>query len=176
MQSTTDSITIGRVLKPFGVKGEVRIESLTDVPGRFENLPSVTLVSPTGQSLKTNVTQARLSGRSYLLKFSAFSSPEAVSAYQGALIQVSLESVPPSPAGQFYQYELIGLDVHDEHHRALGQVEEVLDLPQHLVFIVRQDSDEYLIPATRQVIKQIDLKGKSMTVAPVEQWGLSDAV
>ncbi|GJL63472.1 MAG: ribosome maturation factor RimM [Nitrospirales bacterium] len=176
MQATTDAVSIGRVLKPFGVKGEVRIESLTDVPGRFENLPPVTLVSPTGQSLHTNITQARLSGRSYLIKFSAFSSPEAVSAYQGALIQVPLESVPPPPAGQFYQYELIGLAVCDEHHRTLGQVEEILDLPQHLVFVVRQNNEEYLIPATRQVVKHIDLKGKLMTVAPVEQWGLSDAV
>ncbi len=176
MQAMTESVTIGRVLKPFGVKGEVRIESLTDVPGRFENLPTVTLVSRSGQSLQTAITHARQTGRSYLVRFSAFSTPEAVSAFQGALIQVPLDSAPPSPAGQFYQYELIGLAVHDEKERALGQVEEILDLPQHLVFVVRQDTEEYLIPATRQVIKQIDITGKLMTVAPVEEWGLPYAV
>lgn len=176
MQAMTDSVTIGRILKPFGVRGEVRIESLTDVPGRFESLPMVTLVSPSGQSLDTTITHARIAGHSYLLRFSAFSSPEAVSAFQGALIQVPLDSVPPSPAGQFYQYELIGLAVHDEKQRTLGQVEEILDLPQHLVFVVRQDNEEYLIPATRQVVKQIDIAGKAMTVAPLEQWGLPYAV
>jgi len=176
MHATTDSVTIGRVLKPFGVKGEARIESLTDVPGRFENLPSVTLVSRNGQSLHTAVTHARISGRSYLLKFAAFASPEEVSTFQGALIQVPLDSVPPSPEGEYYQYELIGLAVHDECHRALGTVEEILDLPHHLVLVVRQDNEEYLIPATRQVVKEIDLKRKAIIVAPVEQWGLPYAV
>ena len=174
--SATDFVTIGRVLKPFGVKGEVRIESLTDVPGRFESLPSVTLVSPTGQSLKTMVTQARPSARSYLIKFSAFSSPEEAATFRGALIQVPQDSVPPSPAEQFYQYELIGLAVRDERGRDLGHVEEILDLPQHPVFVVRQEDEEYLVPVTQHMVKQVTIEGKLITVAPLEEWGLSYAV
>ncbi len=176
MEVTTESVTIGRVLKPFGVKGEVRVESLTDVPGRFENLPSVTLVSPNGDLLKTEVTQARPSGRSYLMKFSAFSSPEEAATFRGALIQVPQDSDSPSSTEQFYHYQLIGLAVHDERNRTLGQVEEIFDLPQHPIFVTRHGEKEFLIPATRHVVKHVDIKHKLMTVTPIEEWDLSYAV
>ena len=176
MSVTTDPVTIGRVLKPFGVKGEVRVESLTDVPGRFENLPSVTLVNSTGESLTTDVTQARPSGNNYILRFSVFSSPEEAAIFRGALIQVPHDSVPPSPNEHHYQFELMGLAVQDETGRALGNIEEILDLPQHPVFVARREKEEFLIPATRLVVKNIDKESNLITVAPIEQWGLTHAV
>ena len=176
MPVMTDSVTIGRLLKPFGIKGEIRVESLTDIPGCFENLPSVSLLTPTGHMLKTEITQARPSGRFYLLSFSAFSSPEEAAVYRGALIQIPHESVPPSSAEQFYEFELIGMTVRDKLNRDLGCVEEIMDLPQHHVFVVRQEGTEYLIPATRKVVKQIDRTNKLMTVEPIEQWGIPNAV
>ena len=172
-----DSVTIGRILKPFGVKGEVRVESLSDIPDRFENLPIVRLVTPNGESVTTSVTQARLSGKSYLLTFKAFSSPEEALKFRGALIQTSPDQARPSKANEYYHYELIDLSVQDECHRILGQVDEILDLPQHPVFVVRaQDGKEYLIPATRQTIRRIDLEGRQITVAPMEQWDISYAM
>ena len=176
MQVMTEPVTIGRVLKPFGVKGKVRVESLTDVPGRFENLPSVTLVTSTGESLTTTITQAKPSGNSYLLKFAAFASPEEAATLRGALIQVPQESVPPSLDGQYYQFELIGLAVQDETGKVLGNIEDILDLPQHPVLVARHEKEEFLIPATRLVVKHIDKETKLITVTPVEQWGASYAV
>ena len=176
MPVMTDSVTIGRLLKPFGIKGEIRVESLTDIPGCFENLPSVSLLAPTGHILETKITQARPSGGLYLLSFSAFSSPEEAAVYRGALIQIPHESVPPSSAEQFYEFELIGMTVRDKLNRDLGCVEEIMDLPQHHVFVVRQEGTEYLIPATRKVVKQIDRTNKLMTVEPIEQWGIPNAV
>ncbi|MGB0909228.1 MAG: ribosome maturation factor RimM [Nitrospirales bacterium] len=176
MQVTTECITIGRLLKPFGVRGEMRVESLTDIPHFFENLPSVTLVAKNGHVLQTEVTQARPSGSYYLLSFSAFAAPEEAAAFRGALIQVPQDSVPPSSSEEFYQFELIGLTVRDELNRDLGCVEEIMDLPQHPVLVVRQEGTEHLIPATRHVVKHIDVNNKLITVARVEQWGILDAV
>ena len=176
MGKLTNAVTIGRVLKPFGVKGEVQVESLTDVPGRFENLPTVTLVDRTGKTFNTAVTQARASGTKYLLKFSAFSSPEEAAAFRGALVQVPEDSVPPSPENQYYQFELIGLSVQDLNGKNLGALEEIMNLPQHPVFVVRQDEEEYLIPATHHIVTHVDLKAKLMTVAPIEEWGIAYAV
>lgn len=174
--SDTELVTIGRLLKPFGIKGEVRVESLTDIPGCFENLPHVSLNPSTGKVLKTNVIQARISGRFYLLRFSAFSSPEEAAAFRGALIQIPQESIPPSSAEHFYEFELIGLSVCDELGQNLGSVEEIMDLPQHSVFVVRQEEIEHLIPGTRQIVKRIDVENRLITVAPIEQWGIPNAM
>ena len=56
MADTAELIAIGMIEKPFGVKGEVRVRSLSDVPGRLEGLKDVTLVAASGRALVTAVT------------------------------------------------------------------------------------------------------------------------
>ena len=51
----TEFVTVGKIVKPFGVRGQVRVLSLTDVPGRLENLTEVTLETSSGHSLVTEV-------------------------------------------------------------------------------------------------------------------------
>ena len=176
MSGDVDAVTIGKVLRPFGVQGDVRVESLTDVPGRFEGLPQVTLVMPTGERLATTITRARKMHRFYAVGFSAFSSPEEAGRYRGALVQMQQESPPPLPEAHYYQYELIGLEVHDETGQLLGTLEETMELPHQHVFVVRQNGRELLIPAARQIITRVNLEAGIMTVLPVDQWGLHHAV
>ena len=86
----TDSlVTIGRILKPFGVRGAVKVESLSDVPGRFEGLQSVYLTLPYEGATprKTAVTQVRNVTAGYLIKCSAFSTPEEAAHFRGAYPQ-----------------------------------------------------------------------------------------
>ena len=176
MSLAVDFVTIGKILKPFGIHGDVRVEPLTDVSGRFEGLPPVTLVLPTGEHVDTAITRARKMNRFYALGFSAFSSPEEAGRFRGAFIHMQQESVPPLPEAQYYQFELIGLEVRDETGRMLGKLDDVLELPHQHMFVVRQNEDELLIPAVRQVIRHIDVEAGIMKVARLEEWGIQDAV
>jgi 16S rRNA processing protein RimM len=176
MLTGTDVVTIGRVRRPFGVHGDVHVESLSDVPDRFERLTSVTLIMPTGETLDTEVLQTRKLNRCYVMRFSAFSSPEEATKFRGAFIQVQQESVPPLPDRRYYQFELIGLDVHDETGRLLGKIEEVISRPYQPLFVVRKDGQELLIPAVQPIIRHVDVPTGTITVAPLEQWGITDAV
>ena len=171
-----DVVTIGRVGKAFGVQGEVRVEPLTDVPDRFTNLEAVTLVMPSGQSVGTVVTKSRKSGRFYIVGFSAFSSPEEAAQYTGALMQIPRLAVPTLAQDQYYQFELIGLSVYDATGQMLGCLEEVWEVPHQHLFVVRQGKKELLVPAVRHVVTNVDLEKGVMTVAPVAQWGILDAV
>lgn len=176
MSTGTEVVTVGRVLRPFGVHGEVQVESLSDVPNRFKRLSSVTLAMPTGEFLDTEVLCARKSDRFYLMKFSAFSTPEEASKFRGALIQVKQESVPPLPETQYYHFELIGLEVHDETGRVFGKIEEVINRPHQPLFVVRIENRELLIPAIYPIIRHVDVRAGTITVAPFEQWGISYAM
>jgi 16S rRNA processing protein RimM len=176
MSTGTDVVTIGRVLRPFGVHGDVHVESLSDVPDRFERLPSVTLLMPTGKSIDTVVIRARKLNRFYMVRFSAFSSPEEATKFRGALVQVQQESVPPLPDTQYYQFELIGLEVHDETGRILGTIEEVVTRPHQHLFVVRHEGHELLIPAVHPIIRHVDVPAGTITVAPFEQWGIPHAM
>ncbi|MGQ0811739.1 MAG: ribosome maturation factor RimM [Nitrospiraceae bacterium] len=170
-RSTTDMtelVTIGKIEKPFGVRGEVRVRSLSDVPGRFEGLKEVTLVSPSGRVLNTAVSRVRSGGASYILGLDAFSTPEEAALFRGGLIQIPRGQSPALPPDQYYEGDLIGMEVRDEAGRSWGTLEEVWDIPGNLVFVVRGDRGEQLIPAVRERVASVDVAKRLVTVRDVE--------
>ena len=104
-------ITIGKVLKPHGVKGMVKVEPITDFPGRFNDLQSVFLVSPKGQETACRVMSAHLHGNSPVLLLEGYDSPEKARAINGWYLKVRREDTVPLPEGQYYGFELIGMTV-----------------------------------------------------------------
>lgn len=175
---TTELIAIGRIVKPFGVKGEVWVRSLSDVPGRFRDLAGgieVTLEAPSGRSIKTGVTRVRPdrgSGDFYVLGFDALATPEEAARFRGGLIKIARAQAPPLPEGQYYEFQLVGLTVKDDTGRVLGELEEVLETGSNHVFVVRGEGREILIPGTKEVVVAVDLDEQTMTVRLLE--GLVD--
>ena len=169
MANAPDHVAIGRIVKPFGVKGEVRVQSLTDVSDRFERLTRVTLVAPSGQTISAAVTGVRGGPDSYIVGLDAFSTPEEASVYRGAFVQIPQEESPALPEGWYYEYELAGMSVTDESGRELGVLEEVLETPGNHVFVVRRDGKEILIPATKEMVIAVDVKQRSMVVRVSEE-------
>lgn len=157
-------VTIGKIERTFGVRGEVRVRSLSDVPGRFERLQTVTLRSPSGKTVTTTVTQVRAGGDSYIVGVEAFANPEEAAEFRGGYVQIPRQQSPALPAGQYYESDLIGMVVRDEDHRPLGILEEVWDLPGHHVFVVRQQGQELLVPATKQAVASVDLAQRVVTI------------
>ena len=164
MTEPVELVAIGVIEKPFGVRGEMRVRSLSDVPGRFEGLTRVTLEAPSGAVKETAVRSVRAMNGSYVLGMDVCSSPEGAALFRGWTVKIPQGSAPPLPQGQYYEYELIGLSVQDETGRSMGTLEEILKTPGHHVFVVRGDQGEVLIPAAKDVVSAVDLPGKTMTV------------
>lgn len=168
MAEAIDMVAIGQIVKPFGVRGEVRVRSLSDVPGRFEGLREVTLVSPVGQELATVVQGVRGDGASYVVRFAAFATPEDAAVFRGGLIKIPRGQSPALPSGQYYECDLVGLTVMTEGGRVLGTLEELLEAGSNHVFVVRGDGREVLIPALRSVVASVDMTARIMIVRAVE--------
>ena len=178
-QPQTDSlVTIGRIVKPFGVRGEIKVESLSDVPGRFEGLQTVYLTLPleTASPQETTVTQVREVSAGYLMKCSAFATPEEAAHYRGAWIQIPTNYDLPRDPDTFYQFELIGLQVQDPDGEPMGTVEEILDYPQHHVLVVRNQENEFLIPVNRRTIASVDLERKCVHLTSKDWWDIHHAL
>lgn len=176
---TADSlVTIGRILKPFGVRGEVKVESLSDVPGRFEGLQTVYLTLPHegATSQETTVTHVRKVTAGYLMKCSAFSTPEEATQFRGAWVQIPVSPELPRDPDTFYYFELIGLRVKDPDGQEMGTVEEILEYPQHHVLVIRNDEAEFLIPANRRTIEKVDLDNQCLHIASNEWWDVRHAL
>jgi 16S rRNA processing protein RimM len=157
-------ITIGKAVKPFGVKGEMKIGLMTDFPGRFRDLIRVYLVSPEGEEIVCNVKSVRYAGEEILLLFDGYDSPEKVKALNGWLIKVPEEDAVPLPEGQYYWYELIGMEVLSESGEKLGTIVDIFETGSNDVYVMKRGSKEVYLPATKEVIKQIDRKAKQMVI------------
>ena len=171
MIDQAELVTIGRIERSFGVRGEARVRSLSDVPGRLEALRQVTIAGLGGKTIDTVVTHVRPGGPTWIMGFEAFTTPEQVAEFRGGFLQAPRGDSPALPADQYYQCDLIGMLVQDEAGTVLGRLEEVLALSDNQVFVVRQDGKEILIPAAKQVVVAVDVQGGVMTVRLPEGFG-----
>ncbi len=171
MTDQSELVTIGRIERSFGVRGEARVRSLSDVPGRFDALREVTIVAPGGKTLDTMVTHVRSGGPTLIMGFGAFTTPEQVAEFRGGLIQVPRGDSPALPADQYYECDLIGMVVQDEAGVVLGRLEQVWNLSDNRIFAIRQEGKELLIPAAKQVVVAVDVAGRVMTVRLPEGFG-----
>ena len=173
MTTSPEMVTIGRIDRPFGVHGAVKVRSLSDRPGRFERLGAVRVTGQGGQTADRTVTHVRRAGPSYIVEFEGVTTPEDAGMLRGALLQVPRE-VPLAPEDDaWYECDLIGMTVADESGQELGCLETIWDLPAHPVLVVKQGGREMLIPAVKEFVRSVDLAHGRMTVRKIE--GLIEA-
>ena len=165
-------ITIGKVLKPHGVKGELKIEPLTDHPDRFKGLRRVFLSSGSGTPRECTVEAVRYAGNAPLLLLTAYDTPEKARELNGWLVQIPEEEAVPLPEGQYYWFELIGMEVESESGERLGRIVDIFPTGSNDVYVMQAGSREIYLPATKEVIKQVDRKTKRMVIHVLE--GLLD--
>jgi 16S rRNA processing protein RimM len=165
-------ITIGRVQKTHGVKGEIKIEALTDHPERFTELRRVYLTSSRSESRECAVRSVRYMDGTPVLLLKGYDSPEKARVLNGWLVQVPQEETVPLPEGQYYWFELIGMEVLSETGEKLGTIVDIFETGSNDVYVMKAGRKEVYLPATKDVIRQIDRAAKRMVIHVIE--GLLD--
>jgi 16S rRNA processing protein RimM len=165
-QGGDDWFLVGIVTAPFGVRGEVRVEVITEFPARFRRKQTF-YVGPE----KTPVRLERAHGRGkggLALKLEGYDTPEQAETLRRAHLYVPRSEAVPLPEGRYYVDEVIGLQARLISGRVLGQVVEVLTLPGNDVYVI--DAGEHgqvLVPASRNVIKELNVAGRFMVIEPL---------
>jgi 16S rRNA processing protein RimM len=157
-------ITIGRVVKPHGVRGELRIEPMTDFPERFRKLRRVYLVSPAGAEIAREVRSVRYADNVPFLLLDGYDTPEKARQLNGWFINIPEEEKVPLPEGTYYWFELIGMDVYSEAGEKLGRIVDIFETGSNDVYIMKRGRKETYIPATKEVVKQVDRAAKRMVI------------
>lgn len=163
-----DRVTIGKIGRPFGVRGEVKVRSLSDVPGRFDHLEKVSVVVSDGRAIDATVTHVRAAGSAFIMGLEGITSPEQAGAFRGGLIQVPRTSPPASQEHTYYECDLIGMTVESETGDEIGIIESIWDVPGNHVLVVRKGTQEVLIPAAKDLITNVDVARRQMTVRAIE--------
>ena len=175
MDSSGDSkslISIGRIIKPFGVKGEVVVEILTDFPLRFFEMEEVLLVNELAGEppITINIESARIHKDRVLLKMDIIDQPEEVEKFRNWHLKIPKEEVQELPPGEFYIFELIGLEVWTTSEEFVGVLKKVLPSGDNDVYEIHHPESRKvnLIPARKEFIKDISLETGKILVEPIE--------
>jgi 16S rRNA processing protein RimM len=171
MSKQTEWATIGTIVAPFGVHGELKVRSLTDIPNRFAKLRSVFLGPDHVPHAITGVRPSK--GDMVILKLAGIDDINAAETMRTWDVSIPLDKLAKLPADSYYQHDIIGLHVKTLSGREVGTITDILVTGSNDVYIVKTpDAQQILIPAIKEIIKQIDLLRHLMYIDPIR--GLLD--
>jgi len=160
-------INIGYIRKPHGLRGNVRVESLSDVPFRFDDLDNITLELPGGLRESRAIEYCKPDGAHWLMKLLGIDTPEQAHHLRGAYIQVTADNAATLPDGAYYIFEVVGCTVVTTNGKEIGVLKEVMPLPANDVFVVNTRDGEALIPAIRDVVAAVNLEDGKIVIRPM---------
>lgn len=167
---------VGQIVASQGRAGEVRVAPLTDFPERFRELRRVYLAKgpasnpkATGDLYEAQVEKVWFHQQFVIVKLAGVDSIEAASALRGRYLLIPDSERIKLPEGRYFISDIIGLEVLLEDGEVLGRVVDVLQPGGNDVYVVKgsgryRPKGEILLPAIRDVIREIDLQGRRMLV------------
>jgi 16S rRNA processing protein RimM len=171
--TTPDRLTVGRIGKPQGIRGEVTVEVRTDAPEvRFAD-GAVLFTDPEERGPLTVESSRDQNGR-LIVTFAGVPDRNAAEALRDTMLLVDASDVPPSDdPDEFHDTQLMGLRADLIDGSALGEVTDVLHLPHGDVLVVRRgEGAEVLVPFVKAIVPDVDVAGGRLVVDPPD--GLLD--
>lgn len=160
-----DSVTIGVVLRPHGIKGEVVVEPLTDNEDRFAHLEEVRLARPSGSSTVLRVASMFPHKGRVVIRFEGVSGMDEAEGLRGAELRIPLSALPKLPAGSYYHHQLKGLEVKVETGASLGTVTDLWETGPTPVLVIQDGAKkETLMPLVDAFILEVNLEQGFMRV------------
>jgi 16S rRNA processing protein RimM len=161
-QQPPEFLVVGRIVRPHGIRGVLIIEPqskfITDIRSGME-----LYIGPNREIVK--VQHFSPHRKRYLLTLENLSSRDDAEMHRDKLVYLRFEDTEPIPEGEFYDWQLLGLDVLTEDGEILGSLEEIIVTGANDVYLVRAGSgQEILLPAIESVIKTVDLESNAMIV------------
>jgi 16S rRNA processing protein RimM len=167
-QQETEWATIGTIVAPFGVRGEMKVFSLTDIPDRFQKLRNVYLKPDYKSYTLEGVRLAPGSAGLLLLKLRGIDDATTVEGLRKRDICIPLSQIANLPPDTYYQHDLLGLRVVTLEGQEVGTLFRIMETGSNDVYEIQPPEGKLiLIPAIKQVIKKVDLTSRTMFIDPM---------
>lgn len=164
-----DTIVVGRIGKPHGIKGEVSVEPRTDEPDRrFAD----------GARLKTEnkrpgapgpatltVAGSRWHSGRLLVRFAEIADRNAAEEARGTLLSVAFDpDERPEDPEEFYDHQLVGLAVVTTDGRPVGQLREIVHGTAQDLLVISAEGPDVLVPFVAELVPEVDVPGGRIVV------------
>lgn len=160
-------IAIGRVVKARGLRGEIRVLSYFDSLSYFHELRHVYLEKGKSGETRFGVRQAREHGKCFLLLLEGCDSVAEAQQLVGAEVTVPPESFLALPEGSYYWHQMEGMDVYTQEGEHVGVIRDFLAASGNEVLVVSREDKQWLLPVVSEVIAEVDLERRVMTIHPI---------
>ena len=167
-----DLVTIAKIAKPRGLKGEVVAELLTDFPERFEGLENVTVVMPDGTRTELTIKEHWFQKDRIILRFEGHDSIESVERLRGAEVCVVESEAVDLESDEYFDWQLISCEVVTVDGEMIGTVASVMRTGGTEVLEVKREDKEFMIPFAKAICVEVDIEEKLIRIDPPE--GLLD--
>ncbi len=144
-------LTIGKVLKPRGLKGELKIELYASDSARFSHLKRLKI-----DGIEYGIDRISPEGAIGYVSLEGIDTVEKAEALRGKLITANRNDLPKLPDGKYYIVDMIGLDV-VVSGEVVGEVCDVLQYGSADVYVVKNGANSFSFPAISGLVKQVDL-------------------
>lgn len=159
-------MSVGQITKPHGVRGEVKVFSLTDSLERFKELDRAYI-----DDKEVNITSVKLQKDRAILKIEGIDSIEEADLYRNKYLQVKREDAIKLPEGSYYVADLMDCYVYDTDGEELGKVYDVIATGSNDVYWVKSEGKEdVLIPVLKTIVEEVDIENNKIIIKPVKVW------
>jgi 16S rRNA processing protein RimM len=162
--SDLEYVTIGQILAPWGIKGKLKVEVITDFRQQRFNPSSKVYINRQPMTIES----AEWHKGKAIIKLSSIDSIEEAQKLRGQPIEIHHSQLQPLPEGQYYHFQLIGLEIQTTQGELLGNITEILTAKSNDIYVVSSDRGEILIPAIDDVVKSIDLNKGRVIIEPID--------
>ena len=168
-------LVVGQIVAPHGIRGEVKVEVMSDYPERFKAGVTLYLSSnPEGTDARpVTVVTSRPHHDRVLIRLTSTADRNTAEQLRSQYLLIPETEAMALGEHENFVHDLIGLQVATTDGEALGEIAEVVFTPANDVYVVRGAGGEVLLPAIREVVQSVDLAARTMTVSLLE--GLRDA-
>jgi 16S rRNA processing protein RimM len=164
-----DLFVVGEVVKTRGLRGCVKVLSHLESGDILQNIHFLYLGNASGQEKRYEINKISPAGRHFFLELKGISDIDAAQKLVGAMVLLPRDHLGPLDEGEYYWQDIIGLDVYTLQGRHLGRVAAILPTGANDVYVCRGEGTEVLIPAIAEVIEDIDLSLRKITVKLPEE-------
>ncbi len=163
-----DRFQVGVISSTHGLKGEVKVFPTTDDPARFKK--KMELILETGKEEKLlTVEGVKFFKQFVILKFLGIDNINDIECYKGKSLFVTRKNAVPLNRDEYYIADLLGIEVYEDTGLLLGVLKDVLETGANDVYeITLADGTALLLPAIKECILEVDIKGRRMTVHVME--------
>lgn len=155
-------VSIGRIISTHGLKGEVKFLYYNELSEGLFNY-STFLIKQEKDWVEIKPERIRQSKGIYYIKFQGYDAIEKVTSFTNKELFVKEEDLPSLNSDEYYDYQLIGLDVIDEKGCLIGKVDNIIHTKANDIMVIK-GKKEILIPMIDIYIKSIDLKASIIEV------------